>query len=32
MQHVGHTDLGIYLEVLSDGVCSVGDTVTVAAA
>jgi uncharacterized protein YcbX len=32
MQHVGHTDLGIYLEVLSDGVCSVGDAVTVAAA
>ena len=32
MQHVGHTDLGIYLEVLSDGVCSVGDAVMVAAA
>jgi hypothetical protein len=31
-QIVGHTDLGIYLEVLSDGVCSVGDAVTVAAA
>jgi hypothetical protein len=29
MQHVGHTDLGIYLEVLSDGVCSVGDAVIV---
>jgi len=32
MEHVGHTDLGIYLEVLSDGVCSVGDAVMVAAA
>ena len=32
MQLAGHTDLGIYLEVLSDGVCSVGDAVTVAAA
>ena len=32
MQHFGHTDLGIYLEVLSDGVCSVGDAVTVTAA
>ena len=31
LNHFDHTDIGIYLEVLSDGVCSVGDAVTVAA-